>query len=283
MRLNGWVSALFVIILLVRVDVVKSRGGLDGGERDGGHVNGSEWSSTGSSDKGSSNRGGGASTSSKRADLGSITRGRSLKKAITGAAAGYLTYKSGKAIINRVDAAMMWNSRPYYWGPSYYEYQSGYTMCSMPLDNPKDTTFSDIFFEDLSRPVMIVWGCRKDSESCCGYECCPNNPINVWNIIGPVLAGVILLFSCGCYILYRPRRKEEENRREAEVPERVPMNSQPCSTGSYPMHPYPNPAYPMQPQYPQQLPPPHPHPNQAYPMQPQYPQEPPPPYGFKPY
>ncbi|VDL64390.1 unnamed protein product [Nippostrongylus brasiliensis] len=83
---------------------------------------------------------------------------------IVGAAAGYLTYQAGKAIIRSMAGPMMWNNRPYYWGSNYYRPQRGQeNMCRMPVD-PSDPQFGNIY-------QPIVWGCGY-YEYCCGYECC---------------------------------------------------------------------------------------------------------------
>uniref|UniRef100_A0A914W8U4 CX domain-containing protein n=1 Tax=Plectus sambesii TaxID=2011161 RepID=A0A914W8U4_9BILA len=266
MRLSGWTLALLVVVLVVHVGVVGSRGGRGGGGRGsffGGRRGGFGGSSVGRSSSvssgkgsGSSNRGGGSSTFSKGTGLGSIARSSSFKSAIAGAAAGYLTYHAGKAIINTAGAAMMWGGRPYYWGPSYYQYRSGYDMCSMPLINSADNTFNDVFFNNGTRPTQIVWSCRASSEYCCGYECCPENNggIIVLVIIGIVVGGIVVLLCCGWYILRKSFNTS------------VPTCSPPKYTQSYPAR-----------QFPRQQ-----NGNEAYPLQPQDPQLAPPPYGFTP-
>uniref|UniRef100_A0A914WGP4 CX domain-containing protein n=1 Tax=Plectus sambesii TaxID=2011161 RepID=A0A914WGP4_9BILA len=271
---SAWISALLVVVLVVHVGVVKSRGGSGGGGRGGGGGarggfggrsggfggGGGRGSSAGRGSSvntgrgySSSNRGGGISTFSKGTGLGSIARSSSFKSAIAGAAAGYITYQAGKAIIRTAGAAMMWGGRPYYWGPSYYQYRSGYEMCSMPLTNSADNTFNDVYFSDMTRPKQIVWSCRASYEYCCGYECCPRNSSGIifLVIVGIIVGGIILLLCCGCYILRMSR---------------VTAYSQPNYTQSYPTRPYPSQPYG----------------NEAYPLQPQDPQQAPPPYGFKP-
>ncbi|EPB67701.1 CX module [Ancylostoma ceylanicum] len=103
---------------------------------------------------------------------------------IVGAAAGYLTYQAGKAIIRSMAGPMMllpcfhifvihrWNNRPYYWGSSYYRPQRGHeNICRMPID-PNDPQFGNVYQPDgVTRPHEIVWGCGY-YEYCCGYECC---------------------------------------------------------------------------------------------------------------
>uniref|UniRef100_A0AC34GUW8 CX domain-containing protein n=1 Tax=Panagrolaimus sp. ES5 TaxID=591445 RepID=A0AC34GUW8_9BILA len=111
-----------------------------------------------------------------KSGVGSFVRSNQFKNAIVGAAAGYLTYQAGKAIIRNVMAPMMWNNRPYYWGSSYYPRSSmggQGQMCRMPVDNT-DTQLSNIYLPDNTRPREIVWGCGYN-EYCCGYECCRGN------------------------------------------------------------------------------------------------------------
>ena len=57
--------------------------------------------------------------------VGSVFRSNSFKNAIVGAAAGYLTYQAGKAIIRSVTHPMMWGGRSYYWGQNYYQPRHG--------------------------------------------------------------------------------------------------------------------------------------------------------------
>ncbi|WKY02885.1 hypothetical protein Q1695_016296 [Nippostrongylus brasiliensis] len=104
--------------------------------------------------------------------IGSRSRSNTFKNMIVGAAAGYLTYQAGKAIIRSMAGPMMWNNRPYYWGSNYYRPQRGQeNMCRMPVD-PSDPQFGNIYQPDgVTRPHEIVWGCGY-YEHCCGYECC---------------------------------------------------------------------------------------------------------------
>lgn len=108
-----------------------------------------------------------------KSGIGSFLRSNKFKNAIVGAAAGYLTYQAGKALIRSAVAPMMWNNRPYYWGTDYYpSSRSRSNMCRMPIDH-SDPTFGNIYFQDGStRPHEIVWSCGYN-EYCCGYECCP--------------------------------------------------------------------------------------------------------------
>ncbi|KAI1702164.1 CX module domain-containing protein [Ditylenchus destructor] len=103
--------------------------------------------------------------------IGSKSRSSTFKNMIVGAAAGYLTYQAGKAIIRSAAGPMIWNNRPYYWGQSHYRGSPEGQMCRMPLDG-SDSQFGNIYFQDNSRPKEIVWSCGYN-EHCCGYECCP--------------------------------------------------------------------------------------------------------------
>uniref|UniRef100_A0A914WF72 CX domain-containing protein n=1 Tax=Plectus sambesii TaxID=2011161 RepID=A0A914WF72_9BILA len=222
MQLSASASTLLVIVLVVHVDLVRSRGGRGGGG--GGRVGGGgRGSSAGrSSGRGSSSgsRGGGFSTFSSRTGIGSVARSSSLKSA----AAGHITYQAGKGIIKTPGTPFMWNIRPYYWGYNHYQYRSGYDMCSMPLINSTDDTFNDVFFDNDTRPEMIVWDCHASSEYCCGYECCPNEnePISIWAIIGLLVGAIILLpvLLWGTFYIWylvadcnSGKKEENENRR----------------------------------------------------------------------
>uniref|UniRef100_A0A8R1DX39 CX domain-containing protein n=1 Tax=Caenorhabditis japonica TaxID=281687 RepID=A0A8R1DX39_CAEJA len=115
--------------------------------------------------------GGGGASRWANSGIGSRSRGSTFKNMIVGAAAGYLTYQAGKAIIRAAAGPMMWNNRPYYWGSNYYRQSPGHTnMCRMPIDS-SDPQFGNVYFQDQSRPREITWGCGY-YEYCCGYECC---------------------------------------------------------------------------------------------------------------
>uniref|UniRef100_A0A0K0F6Z6 CX domain-containing protein n=1 Tax=Strongyloides venezuelensis TaxID=75913 RepID=A0A0K0F6Z6_STRVS len=120
------------------------------------------------------NRNKGYSSSFSKSGLGSRSRSSAFKNAIVGAAAGYLTYQAGKAIIRNIAGPMMWNNRPYYWGSQYYRPRTGHNMCRMPIPQ-NDENFGNIYSSDgMSRPKEIVWDCGYN-EHCCGYECCPGS------------------------------------------------------------------------------------------------------------
>ncbi|PAV78680.1 hypothetical protein WR25_21209 isoform A [Diploscapter pachys] len=109
-----------------------------------------------------------------KSGVGSFVRSNQFKNMIVGAAAGYLTYQAGKAIIRAAAGPMMWNNRPYYWGQQYYRPSGGASnMCRMPIDSG-DQQFGNVHFQDQTRPREIVWGCGWN-EVCCGYECCPRH------------------------------------------------------------------------------------------------------------
>uniref|UniRef100_A0A1I8B2T4 CX domain-containing protein n=1 Tax=Meloidogyne hapla TaxID=6305 RepID=A0A1I8B2T4_MELHA len=107
---------------------------------------------------------------------GSRSRSDMFKNMIVGAAAGYLTYQAGKAIIRSMSSPMAWNNRNYYWGTQYYpggSHHSDRTMCRMPIE-PNDPKFGQVYTPDGSQPKEIVWSCPYNEE-CCGYECCPGS------------------------------------------------------------------------------------------------------------
>uniref|UniRef100_A0A915PZN7 CX domain-containing protein n=1 Tax=Setaria digitata TaxID=48799 RepID=A0A915PZN7_9BILA len=131
-----------------------------GTRRDGrfGGTAAGQWGSSSRSTSWGRPRGGGLFTKS---NIGSF---------IAGAAAGYLTYKAGKALIRSAYAPMMWNSRPYYWGSNYYRSGYGTHMCRMPVQEG-DPQLGNVYFDDGTRPKELVWSCNYD-EYCCGYDCC---------------------------------------------------------------------------------------------------------------
>ncbi|KAI1702165.1 CX module domain-containing protein [Ditylenchus destructor] len=142
--------------------------------------------------------------------IGSKSRSSTFKNMIVGAAAGYLTYQAGKAIIRSAAGPMMWNNRPYYWGQSHYQGSPGGQMCRMPLDG-SDSQFGNIYFQDNSRPKEIVWSCGYN-EHCCGYECCPGGSGYGSGYggygygrgigLGTILT-LILLCGCGAFIIHQ--------------------------------------------------------------------------------
>jgi len=174
----------------------RSSGSIFGGGT-GGHGSGGSF---GSGHRGSSH------SYSRGNGIGSVLRSNQFKGAIAGAAAGYLTYRAGKALIRGAAMSMMWNNRPYYWGSSYYPMRQGYAMCRMPIE-AGDPQLGSVYFEDgISRPKEIVWGCSS-YEHCCGYECCPNGAgMGMGSPIGfgfGALIMILLLLCCGGFILYK--------------------------------------------------------------------------------
>nr|CAD2182599.1 unnamed protein product [Meloidogyne enterolobii] len=133
---------------------------------------------------------GGGGNKYRSSGIGSRSRAGTFKNMLVGAAGGFLAYKAGKAIIKNVARPMMWNNRPYYWGPQYHPsyqgggYGGGYggggggygaapskTMCRMAIE-PDDPVLGQVYMSDNTRPKEIVWTCEIQEE-CCGYECCP--------------------------------------------------------------------------------------------------------------
>ncbi|GMS88569.1 hypothetical protein PENTCL1PPCAC_10744 [Pristionchus entomophagus] len=93
-----------------------------------------------------------------KSGVGSFVRSNSFKNAIVGAAAGYLTYQAGKALIRHAAGPMYWNSRPYYWGANHYRPSHGQSnMCRMPIQ-PGDEQFGNVYFEvgKLPPPYPIL-------------------------------------------------------------------------------------------------------------------------------
>ncbi|CAG9531250.1 unnamed protein product [Cercopithifilaria johnstoni] len=134
-----------------------SRWGTFGGGNVG-RTSGSHWGSNSRRTSWGRPRGGGLFTKS---NIGSF---------IGGAAAGYLTYQAGRALIRSAYSPMMWNNRPYYWGSNYYRGGYGTHMCRMPV-KADDPQLGNVYFEDGRRPKELVWSCNYD-EYCCDYDCC---------------------------------------------------------------------------------------------------------------
>uniref|UniRef100_A0A1I7X4R5 CX domain-containing protein n=1 Tax=Heterorhabditis bacteriophora TaxID=37862 RepID=A0A1I7X4R5_HETBA len=154
--------------------------------------------------------------------IGSRSRSNTFKNMIVGAAAGYLTYQAGKAIIRSMAGPMMWNNRPYYWGQNYYRPRpTDSNMCRMPLDET-DPQFGNIYStnkktlnsqlicrtplsyvivrDGVTRPREIVWGCGY-YEYCCGYECCRGGSAETYG--GGISLGyalTLLYYISGLYV-----------------------------------------------------------------------------------
>uniref|UniRef100_A0A914VJS1 CX domain-containing protein n=1 Tax=Plectus sambesii TaxID=2011161 RepID=A0A914VJS1_9BILA len=145
----------------------------------GSHRNGNNHNSgtslggnTGASNHNYGNNNGGHSGSSKSSGgLGSLMRSNKFKAAIAGAASSYMAHRAGKKMIRNAYSPMMYGGRSYYWGPSYYVPIRNYQMCSA-IVSTTDSTFGNVFFQDMTRPKQIVWSCML-TEMCCGFECCP--------------------------------------------------------------------------------------------------------------
>ncbi|ULT99139.1 hypothetical protein L3Y34_000465 [Caenorhabditis briggsae] len=179
-------------------------------------ASGGGWNSGGSSGNWNNNRAGTGMSSGRwsTSGVGSHSRGNTFKNMIVGAAAGYLTYQAGKAIIRAAAGPMMWNNRPYYWGSNYYRQSPGHTnMCRMPIESG-DPQFGNIYFQDNSRPREITWGCGY-YEYCCGYECCRGGGSMGSDRIGGRGSSIGLLvliaigFCCGFPLLTRWIRRRQ--------------------------------------------------------------------------
>uniref|UniRef100_A0A915N0D2 CX domain-containing protein n=1 Tax=Meloidogyne javanica TaxID=6303 RepID=A0A915N0D2_MELJA len=259
MNSNFW-RTLFFFILIFTAEILGKRGGGGGGFGRGG-FGGSRGSSAarGSSAKsgggGGGWFGGGSKSSSgsghysgksggyhggggggfyrsnyREKGLGSRSRSDMFKNMIVGAAAGYLTYQAGKAIIRSMSAPMTWNNRDYYWGSQYYPggtHHSDRTMCRMPVE-PDDPKFGKVYTPDGSQPKEIVWSCPYNEE-CCGYECCPGRGSSggfgygsrYWNS-GPGLGFgtiilILLLLCCLFFIIKAVYDKRKNNMGNANL------------------------------------------------------------------
>ncbi|KAL7074723.1 hypothetical protein ACQ4LE_005932 [Meloidogyne hapla] len=244
MHFNFW-QKLFLFFLIFTAEIVGKRGGGGGGFGRGG-FGGSRGSSSarGSSAKsggGGGWFGGGSKSSSgsghysgksgtrgsggyhggsggfyqsnyREKGTGSRSRSDMFKNMIVGAAAGYLTYQAGKAIIRSMSSPMAWNNRNYYWGTQYYpggSHHSDRTMCRMPIE-PNDPKFGQVYTPDGSQPKEIVWSCPYNEE-CCGYECCSESGNN---IIGIIIVFCLILICIAFLIrtIHNKYKNKTENR-----------------------------------------------------------------------
>ncbi|GMT18831.1 hypothetical protein PFISCL1PPCAC_10128, partial [Pristionchus fissidentatus] len=103
-----------------------------------------------------------------KSGVGSFVRSNSFKNAIVGAAAGYLTYQAGKAIIRAAAGPMYWNNRPYYWGPNHFRPSHGQSnMCRMPIQQD-DQQFGNVYFQIDSPGNSPDWMSSHDlSQDVC--------------------------------------------------------------------------------------------------------------------
>uniref|UniRef100_A0A1I7X2S4 CX domain-containing protein n=1 Tax=Heterorhabditis bacteriophora TaxID=37862 RepID=A0A1I7X2S4_HETBA len=100
------------------------------------------------------------------------------------------------------------NSRPYFWGTSYYEsHVNNSKICTVLLNATDDDKLMTLQFENGTKPTEIVYGCQ-DWEYCSDFDC--ENIIG--NIIKIALVSLLaaLLFA---YIIYRIKRNQRMSRK----------------------------------------------------------------------
>ena len=187
---------------------------------------------------------------------GSVSRGSQWKTALAagavGAVGGVLAYEAGKAIIKSATEPANINGRNYYFNNDEHKYQqkADELVCSMPLEalikqtqpasttttttaapdtasNSTETTtpspdqlLSSMQFKDGSRPKTVTWTCKRNSEVCCGTECCPTPPqqvspaqsgasgngsgnkVSLKTILLIGVLVILIMMCCCCFIIY---------------------------------------------------------------------------------
>lgn len=116
-----------------------------------------------------------------------------------GAGGALLAFEAGKAIIHSADKPFHHENRDYYWDQQHYKGDPNSIMCKAPFEQIAGTTTTTTSpatppadpsavttttpspeqklamaqFPDGSRPKEIVWSCKRNTEVCCGTDCCP--------------------------------------------------------------------------------------------------------------
>ncbi|KHJ93087.1 CX module [Oesophagostomum dentatum] len=107
----------------------------------------------------------------KFSKVGSIQRTSMFRSTVFGAAAGYLTFKAGRHIINDPSKPIMFDSRPYYWNSELQTPTEEFPVQCVNKIDPQDPQFGRVYYANESRPTEIAYGCAE-GDYCCGYDCC---------------------------------------------------------------------------------------------------------------
>lgn len=168
-----------------------------------------------------------------RSGVGGLLKSSSFKTAVAGAVglyAGYKVMKAGSKLLN-------WDGRDYYFGPRYFPYYGtapppGQIVCKYDIDDDDDDDLRSWIYEDRTSIDEVYFLCRN-TQSCCGMQCCNLSPqyqssLPRWGVALIVLAVLLLLGCCACFIVYKmcrsaldcifPSRKNEGNNYVSDVP-----------------------------------------------------------------
>ncbi|KAK5976110.1 CX module [Trichostrongylus colubriformis] len=107
----------------------------------------------------------------KYAKTGSIERTSLFRSTVFGAAAGYLTFRAGRHIINDPYQPIMFGSRSYYWNTDLQKPTEELPVQCVNKIDPQDPQFGRVYFPNDTRPTEIAYGCAE-GDYCCGYDCC---------------------------------------------------------------------------------------------------------------
>uniref|UniRef100_A0A0K0DIF4 CX domain-containing protein n=1 Tax=Angiostrongylus cantonensis TaxID=6313 RepID=A0A0K0DIF4_ANGCA len=139
--------------------------------------------------------------------VGSIERTSLFRSTVFGAAAGYLTFRAGRHVINDPGKPIVFDSREYYWNADLHTPSEKLPVQCVNKIDPLDPQFGRVYYANDSRPTEIVYGCAEE-DYCCGYDCCQENifftsllcvhalryAVNVWCSCSRLLV-MILVFS----------------------------------------------------------------------------------------
>ncbi|CAJ0598618.1 unnamed protein product [Cylicocyclus nassatus] len=107
----------------------------------------------------------------KFSKVGSIQRTSMFRATVFGAAAGYLTFRAGRHIINDPNQPIMFDSRPYYWNSELQTPTEEFPVQCVNKIDPQDPQFGRVYYENETRPTEIAYACAE-GDYCCGYDCC---------------------------------------------------------------------------------------------------------------
>ncbi|PIO65867.1 CX module, partial [Teladorsagia circumcincta] len=101
------------------------------------------------------------------AKTGSIERTSLFRSTVFGAAAGYLTFRAGRHIINDPSQPIMFGSRSYYWNADLQQPTEALPVQCVNKIDPQDPQFGRVYYPNDTRPTEIAYGCAE-GDYCCG-------------------------------------------------------------------------------------------------------------------